>query len=50
VCAKTSVGRITRFLNTFSNEYFEPSLRVVGAYGGAGAASCLADRGLREQI
>jgi hypothetical protein len=47
-CAETRC--ITRFLNRFSNKYFEPSLRVVGAYGGSGAASCLADRGHREQI
>ena len=45
-CAESSVGCITRL--RASNEYFEPSLRIVAAHGGS--ASCPANRGLRELV
>jgi hypothetical protein len=42
----SSIGRITCFAKRFNREYLDPSLRwTLGARGGSGSASCLADRG-----
>jgi len=47
---RSVLGVSLAFLNRFSNDYLEPSLRVVGARGGSGSASCPADRGLCELV
>ena len=44
-----ALGESLAFLNRFSSEYLDPSLRgALSARWGSGSASCPADRGLRE--
>jgi hypothetical protein len=46
---RPALGVSLAFLNRFSSEYFDPSMRV-GARGGYNSSSCSADHSLRELV